>query len=59
MDAGEITAKRTAAVSAVATKVLARKDSKRLGVLGSGVQAESHVRALRELYDFEEVISLE
>jgi ornithine cyclodeaminase len=45
-DAGEITRIRTAAASAVATDMLARKDAARLGIFGCGAQAESHVRAI-------------
>ena len=43
--AGEITAIRTAAASAVATDALARKDSRQLAVLGYGEQAATHLRA--------------
>jgi len=46
MDASSITAIRTAAVSGVATRVLARDDAGDLGVLGSGVQARSHLEAM-------------
>jgi ornithine cyclodeaminase len=42
MNASAITAIRTAAVSAVATRLLAREDARELGVLGAGVQARSH-----------------
>ena len=45
-DASEITAIRTAAVSGLATKLLAREDSSVLAVLGSGVQARTHVEAI-------------
>jgi len=44
--AGEITAIRTAAASAVATEVLARPDATRLALLGYGEQAATHARAL-------------
>ncbi|GAA4291861.1 ornithine cyclodeaminase family protein [Streptomyces venetus] len=47
MDAGAVTAVRTAAVSAVATEALARPDAGDLAVLGSGVQARSHLEAMR------------
>ena len=47
MDGRLITEMRTAAVSAAATKLLAAPDSKILAILGSGVQARSHVEALR------------
>ena len=46
IDATSITATRTAAVSAVATDVLARPDATRLAILGSGAQAESHLEAM-------------
>jgi ornithine cyclodeaminase len=46
IDAGEITAIRTAAASAVATDLLARRDVSRLTILGSGVQAASHLSAM-------------
>src|SRR5438309_6862855 len=55
MDGRLITEMRTAAVSAVATKVLAPKDSKVLAILGSGVQARSHVESLRLVRQFENV----
>ncbi|GAA2317131.1 ornithine cyclodeaminase family protein [Streptomyces kunmingensis] len=47
MDAGAVTAVRTAAVSGVATEALARPDAGDLAVLGSGVQARSHLEAMR------------
>lgn len=46
IDCVEITALRTAAVSAVATDLLSRKDSSVLGFLGAGVQARNHMEAL-------------
>src|SRR5919108_5477799 len=46
MNASAITAIRTAAVSAVATRLLAREDASELGILGAGVQARSHLEAL-------------
>jgi ornithine cyclodeaminase/alanine dehydrogenase-like protein (mu-crystallin family) len=46
---------RTAAVSAAATKTLARRDAAVLAILGSGVQAQSHLEALRLVRDFREV----
>lgn len=55
MDGRLITEMRTAAVSAAATKILARKNSKRLAFLGSGVQARSHFEALRLVRNFQEV----
>src|SRR5438477_2854952 len=55
MDGRLITEMRTAAVSAAATKLLAAPDAKILAILGSGVQAHSHVEALRLVRPFEEV----
>jgi len=55
MDGRLITEMRTAAVSAVATKLLAAPDARILGILGSGVQARSHLEALRLVRQFEEV----
>ena len=46
MNASEITAIRTAAVSAVATRLLARDDAGRLAIVGAGVQARTHLAAL-------------
>jgi len=47
--AGEITAIRTAAASAVATDALARKDARRLAILGYGEQASTHARAISKV----------
>jgi thiomorpholine-carboxylate dehydrogenase len=55
MDGRLITEMRTAAVSATATKLLAQPDAKILAILGSGVQARSHVEALRFVRRFEEI----
>jgi ornithine cyclodeaminase/alanine dehydrogenase-like protein (mu-crystallin family) len=55
MDGRLITELRTAAVSAVATRLLSAPDAKILAVLGSGVQARAHVRALKLVRKFEEV----
>jgi len=55
MDGRLITEMRTAAVSAVATNLLASADAKVLAILGSGVQARSHVEALRLVRNFEEI----
>ncbi len=52
LNASAITAIRTAAVSAVATRLLARSDARTLGILGAGVQARSHLEALRLVRDF-------
>jgi ornithine cyclodeaminase/alanine dehydrogenase-like protein (mu-crystallin family) len=55
MDGRLITEMRTAAVSAAATELLAAPDSRILAILGSGVQARSHVEALRLVRPFEEI----
>jgi alanine dehydrogenase len=55
MDGRYITEMRTAAVSAVATDLLARRDSRVLAILGSGVQARSHLEALGLVREFSEV----
>ena len=55
MDGRLITEMRTAAASAVATDLLARKKARVLAIIGSGVQARSHLEALRNVRDFEEV----
>ena len=55
MEARLITEMRTAAVSAVATKVMASPDAKTLAILGSGVQARGHFRALSLVRRFENV----
>ncbi len=54
--AGEITAIRTAAASAVATDVLARKDARRLAILGYGEQAATHARAIGKVRDLESIV---
>lgn len=46
VDGTSITAVRTAAVSAVATRLLARQDASTLAILGSGAQAKSHLEAM-------------
>ena len=55
MDGRLITEMRTAAVSAAATKHLAPPDARVLAILGSGVQAHSHVEALSLVRRFEEI----
>jgi len=55
MDGRLITEMRTAAVSSAATKLLASPDAKVLAILGSGVQARSHVEALQLARKFEEI----
>jgi ornithine cyclodeaminase len=56
MDAASITAIRTAAVSGVATRQLARRDASTLAILGSGVQARTHIRAMMAVRPFKKVL---
>src|SRR5438132_10312699 len=46
LDASAVTAIRTAAVSAAATRALAREDSETLAIIGTGVQARKHLEAI-------------
>ena len=55
MDGRYITATRTAAGSALATRLLAREDAEVLALLGTGVQARSHARALPRVRAFSEI----
>jgi ornithine cyclodeaminase len=52
MDGEAITAARTAAGSALATDLLARKDAQRLVIVGTGVQARAHLRAVSRVRKF-------
>jgi ornithine cyclodeaminase len=56
VDAGEITAIRTAAASAVATEALARQDSGQLAILGYGEQAATHARAIGKVRKLESIV---
>lgn len=55
MDGRTLTAMRTAAVSAAVTRRLSSPDSRILALLGSGMQAQSHLDALRTIRQFEEI----
>ena len=55
VNASAITEIRTAAVSGVATRLLARADARVLAVLGAGVQARSHLTAMAAVREFERV----
>jgi len=55
LDAGKITAIRTAAASAVATHALARPDARRLALLGYGEQAQTHARAISKIRDIDSI----
>jgi ornithine cyclodeaminase len=55
MDGTHITAVRTGASSALATRALAREGARVLALLGAGVQARSHLDTVRRVRDFDEV----
>ncbi len=55
MNAAPITEIRTAAVSAAATRALARPDAQRVAILGAGAQARGHVHAMRAVLDDPEI----
>jgi ornithine cyclodeaminase len=55
MDGTEITAARTAAGSALATRLLARPDASVLAIVGTGVQARAHALAVIRVRAFDEV----
>lgn len=55
MDGTAITAIRTGAGSALATRLLAREDAATIAILGTGVQARSHARAVTRVRAFEEM----
>ena len=55
LNASPITAIRTAAVSAVATRALARRDARVVAIVGSGVQGKAHVEAMRAVLDDPEI----
>ena len=57
LDGSAITAIRTAAVTSVATRLLAREDARVLAILGAGVQARAHLRALAGKFDAVRVYS--
>jgi alanine dehydrogenase len=56
MDSIEITARRTAAATALAAKYLARPESRTLAMIGCGVQARYHLEALRDVVPIEAVV---
>ncbi len=55
LDGTAITAARTAAGSALSTRLLAREDARALAILGTGVQARAHAVFVRRVRDFDEV----
>ncbi|HET7784817.1 MAG TPA: ornithine cyclodeaminase family protein [Myxococcales bacterium] len=56
LDGEEITAQRTAAASALATRLLAREDARVLAIVGTGVQAASHARYVPRVRGFRTVL---
>jgi len=55
LDAGEITAIRTAAASAVATRLLSREEANSLAIIGTGEQAERHIEAITLVRDIKKI----
>ncbi len=55
MDAGELTAIRTAAAAGLAARLLSRPDSRVLAIFGAGVQAPRQIEAMRAVRPIEEV----
>ncbi len=56
LDGPALTAIRTSAVSALATRQLARPSCRRVMLFGAGVQARAHLHAMRAVLDIEEVL---
>jgi ornithine cyclodeaminase len=56
LDASVLTALHTAAASAVATRLLARADARRLAIIGAGEEAEGHVTAMRAVRKLEKIV---
>jgi ornithine cyclodeaminase len=57
LDGAELTAIRTAAASALATRELARQDARRLAIMGCGVQARHHVAALLQVRPVDHIVA--
>jgi ornithine cyclodeaminase/alanine dehydrogenase-like protein (mu-crystallin family) len=57
MNAGGITAVRTAAVSGVATRLLAREGARTLAILGAGIQGKANLEAMRAVRTFDRVVA--
>lgn len=55
IEGSSLTAIRTSAASALATELLARKNARRLAIIGNGEQAERHVHAMRAVRDIEHI----
>ncbi len=56
LEGGLLTAYRTAAASAVATKYMARPDSRVLGLVGAGLEARTHLMAIRQVRPIDTVL---
>jgi alanine dehydrogenase len=57
MDSVELTARRTAAATAIAAKLLARRDAATVAIIGCGIQASAQLAALREVMNVERVFA--
>jgi ornithine cyclodeaminase/alanine dehydrogenase-like protein (mu-crystallin family) len=57
LNAGGITAVRTAAVTGVATRLLARQGSRTLAILGAGIQGKANLEAMRSIGSFDRVLA--
>jgi ornithine cyclodeaminase/alanine dehydrogenase-like protein (mu-crystallin family) len=55
LDGAAVTELRTAAASALATEAMSRPDAHVLALVGAGAQARAHLRALREIRDFDDI----
>jgi len=55
MDGDHITGLKTSGTTAVAAELLARKDSRVLGIIGAGFQGRYHLKALNSIFKFDEV----
>ena len=56
LDASVLTALRTAAANAVATRLLARPDARRLAIIGAGEEAEGHLVAMRAVRSLDKIV---
>jgi len=56
LDASVLTALRTAAASALATRQLARPDARRLAIIGAGEEAEGHIAAMRAVRPLDTIV---
>lgn len=55
MDAAYLTAARTGATTSIGTKLLSREDSRRVGLIGSGLEARTNLEAICTVRDIERV----